>query len=178
VKALLQVRNLNVSYFLGETRIVGVEGVNLEIGDGEILGLVGESGSGKSTLAISIIRALKPPGKVTSGSILFQDKELLKLGDDELRSVRWKEISMVPQASQNALSPTMRVRDHFKSVMMAHGVHDQKTIHETSTRYLIEVMLEPHRVMDAFPHELSGGMKQRVLIALLRPRPHHSADDS
>jgi peptide/nickel transport system ATP-binding protein len=166
LKALLQVRNLSVSYFLGDTRIVGIENVDLEVGEREILGVVGESGSGKSTLATTILRALKLPGKVTSGSIFLHGQEILNLNDDALRKIRWEEISLVPQASQNALSPTMRVRDHFKGVMRAHGVRDDNVIRETSTRYLKEVMLEPLRVMNAYPHELSGGMKQRVLIAL------------
>src|SRR5580693_8857177 len=109
LKALLQVRNLSVSYFLGDTRIVGVENVDLDVGEKEILGVVGESGSGKSTLATTILRALKLPGRVTSGSILFEGKDMLSLGEDALRKTRWVDISLVPQASQNALSPTMRL---------------------------------------------------------------------
>ena len=163
---LLQVRNLTVSYFLGGKRIIGVEDAEFAVDEGEILGLVGESGSGKSTLAVTVVGALKPPGKVTGGSVLFQDKDILEMSDGELRGLRWKEISFVPQASQNALSPTMKVRDAFRGVMRAHGVRDAKRIKEIAESYLVEVMLDPVRVMDSYPHELSGGMKQRVLIAL------------
>ena len=165
MKSLLQVRNLSVSYFIGDRRIVGIENVDLDVAEGEILGIVGESGSGKTTLATTILRALKLPGRVTSGSVMLQDRELLAAKGEELRTTRWKEIALVPQASQNALSPTMRVYNHFKGVMRAHGIRDEDSIRETATRYLREVML-PSRVLHAYPHELSGGMKQRVLIAL------------
>jgi peptide/nickel transport system ATP-binding protein len=165
-EGILSVRGLVASYFLGKTRIVGVDGVDLDVGSQEILGLVGESGSGKTTLANAIVRSLKPPGKVTAGRIRYQGKDVLSLGGGHLRQMRWKEIAIIPQASQNALSPTRRVRDHFRDAMAAHGVRDKRVMDDTSAGYLKEVQLEPHRVLNAYPHELSGGMKQRVLIAL------------
>lgn len=170
---LLRIRNLSVSYLVNNVRSLAVDGVSLEIGEGEIVGLVGESGSGKSTLAHTIMRTIRPPGFITGGEVLFNGKDLLKMGKDELRGVRWKEISLVPQASQNALSPTKRVRDHFVDTMRAHGITDRRVVEESATHYLEEVLLEPKRVLNAYPIELSGGMKQRVLIALslmLNPR--------
>ena len=159
---LLRISDLSVSYLVNDLQILAVDGVSLDIGEGEIVGLVGESGSGKSTLANTIMRTIRPPAFVSGGEILFKGKDLLRMGKEEMRDVLWKQISLVPQASQNALSPTKRIRDHFVDTMRAHGVNDRRVIEETANHYLEEVLLEPKRVMDAYPIELSGGMKQRV----------------
>ncbi|MDA4132719.1 MAG: ABC transporter ATP-binding protein, partial [Thaumarchaeota archaeon] len=127
---------------------------------------VGESGSGKSTMAHAIMRATRPPGRVVGGSITFQGKDLLKMTNSEFQRVRWQKISILSQAAQNSFSPTMRIKSHFRETMSVHGVKDKNKIDEITRRYLEEVSLEPDRVLSAYPHELSGGMKQRTAIAL------------
>ncbi|MDA4114162.1 MAG: ABC transporter ATP-binding protein [Thaumarchaeota archaeon] len=164
--SLLEIRDLSVSYFLGKTVLHAVDGLSLDIREGEILAVVGESGSGKSTTAHAVMRATRPPGRVTNGSILFHGTDLLKMTNHEFQKIRWEKISILSQASQNSFSPTMRIRAHFRETMSVHGFTDNKAIDEVTRQYLKEVSLEPDRVLNAYPHELSGGMKQRTAIAL------------
>ncbi|MGA2665788.1 MAG: ABC transporter ATP-binding protein [Nitrososphaerales archaeon] len=166
MESLLEIRDLGVSYFLGRSVLTAVNGLDLDIRKGEILAVVGESGSGKSTMAHAIMRATRPPGRVTGGSILFHGSDLLKLSSGEFQKIKWEKIAILSQASQNAFSPTMRIRSHFRETMAVHGIKDKKVVEEVSRRYLRQVSLEPERVLNSYPHELSGGMKQRTAIAL------------
>ena len=150
-----------------------VDGVSLQLGSGERLGLIGESGSGKSTLALALMRLIKPPAQIVGGRIVFDGVDLLSLPEDQMRSRRLADIALVTQGAMNSLNPVMRVRHQMIDAMQAHGIHLSK--HEWEARLaglLRSVNLRPD-VADLFPHQLSGGMKQRVCIAIaisLRPR--------
>lgn len=163
----LETKNLSVSYYMEKTKIQAVKDVSFSMEKGEILGIIGESGSGKSTLAKAILRAIKPPGKIEPNSkIFFKGRELLSMKEaDFKKEILWKSISYVPQASQNSLNNTMRVIDHFYDTAYSHGLSKEK-IMDKSLELLKMVKLDPERVARAYPFQLSGGMKQRVLIAL------------
>jgi len=163
---ILEVRNLHVVYRSPRGYVRAVDGVSMTVLDGEVLGIVGESGSGKTTLALTILRILPSNAKIVSGSILFRGSDLVSMDENALRDYRWKRISMVPQAALNALNPTMKILDHVLETAQAHGIRDRKYVIERISELLQMLRLEPERVLRSYPHELSGGMKQRVLIAL------------
>lgn len=166
---LLSIRDLRVVYRVPETglEVKAVRGVDMDVERGDVLGLVGESGSGKSTLALSVMRMLKPPAYIKSGRIVVDGVDILSIEQEIFnREYRWRRISYVPQASQNALNPTMRVSDHFLDTARAHGLDDRGEVYRRARDLLRLVELDPERVMRLYPHQLSGGMKQRVLIAL------------
>ncbi len=163
---ILEVRDLRVVYRSSRGYVRAVDDVSMQVMDGEILGIVGESGSGKSTLALSILRILPPNAKIVGGSILYRGRDLVSMNENELKGYRWRKISMVPQAALNALNPTMKIADHFIETAQAHGVRDRKWVLERASELLKMLRLEPERVLRSYPHELSGGMKQRVLIAM------------
>jgi len=163
---ILEIKDLVVTYMTLRGPLKAVNNVSLKIRRGEILGIVGESGSGKSTLALAVLRLLPKMARIAKGSILFNGEDLVKMPEDKLREIRWKKISYVPQAALNALNPTIRIIDHFLETARAHGVNDRKWVIEKASNLLKMLNLEPKRVLQSYPHELSGGMKQRVLIAL------------
>jgi len=163
---IIEVKDLRVFYSALRGNVRAVDDVSLEIRNREILGVVGESGSGKSTLALAILRLLPPNAMIVNGSIIYRGKDLVSMNEDELRGIRWREISLIPQAALNALNPTLRIRTHFLETAKAHGINDSKWVYERASKLLELLRLEPDRVLRSFPHELSGGMKQRVLIAL------------
>ena len=147
-----------------------VRSLALSVRRGEILGIAGESGSGKSTLAVALLRLLKPPGQVTGGTITFRPRDgepvdLLRVQGSELRALRWRSLSYLPQGSMNSLNPVMRIHDQFADVIVEHAPDRAGQIEETVRRLLGQVGLEP-RVARMYPHELSGGMRQRVLMAI------------
>ena len=158
---LLEVRGLQVDY--GRAR--AVDGVDLEIRQGEILGLAGESGCGKTTIASSVLRILRPPGRVTGGEILFRGEDILRLKPEELRKFRWRNVSIVFQGAMNSLNPLMRVGDQFVDTLKAHERIDKKRALVRAGELLDQVGIDPRRLR-AYPHELSGGMRQRVIIAI------------
>ncbi|HEU5212718.1 MAG TPA: ABC transporter ATP-binding protein [Gaiellaceae bacterium] len=158
---LLEVRGLQVDY--GRAR--AVDGVDLEIRQGEILGLAGESGCGKTTIASSVLRILRPPGRVTGGEILFRGEDILRLKPEELRKFRWRNVSIVFQGAMNSLNPLMRVGDQFVDTLRAHERIDRKRALVRAGELLDLVGIDPRRLR-AYPHELSGGMRQRVIIAI------------
>jgi peptide/nickel transport system ATP-binding protein len=166
-ETLVELRGLSVAY--GD--VVAVDGVDLTIGAGEILGLAGESGCGKTTVANSLMQILRPPAHVTGGSILFRGEDLTVLGAEELRRHRWRNVSMVFQSAMNALNPVMRVGDQFVDMMRAHErISKRESL--TKAGELLELVGIDKRRVRAYPHELSGGMRQRVIIAMalaLRP---------
>jgi peptide/nickel transport system ATP-binding protein len=160
-KTLLELRDLRVDY--GRAR--AVDGVNLLIREGEILGLAGESGCGKTTIASAVLRILRPPGEVAGGSVLYRGEDILALSTKELRRFRWRNVSMVFQGAMNALNPLMRVGDQFVDAIQAHEKIDRRRALRRAGALLEQVGIDPRRAR-AYPHELSGGMRQRVIIAI------------
>ena len=160
-ETLVEVRGLTVAY--GD--VVAVDGIDLTIGAGEILGLAGESGCGKTTVANSVLQVLRPPARITGGSILFRGDDLTRRSAEELRRYRWRNVSMVFQSAMNALNPVMRVGDQFVDMMRAHE-HISKRAALTRAAELLDVVGIDKRRIRAYPHELSGGMRQRVIIAM------------
>ena len=161
---LLELRGLTVDYGVSR-RACAVDGVDLEIHAGEMVGLAGESGCGKSTIANAALGILRPPARVTGGSILFRGEDMLQKSREDLRKFRWRNVSMVFQSAMNALNPVMRVGDQFVDMMQAHE-HISKRRSLAAAGALLEVVgIDPRRVR-AYPHELSGGMRQRVIIAM------------
>jgi peptide/nickel transport system ATP-binding protein len=163
---LLEIRNLTIDFPLRYGTIRAVNKVNLDIPKGTVTALVGESGSGKSTLATGIIKLVSNPGKITEGEVLYFGKDVLKMNKEELRKYRWEQISMVFQAAQNALNPVMTIKEQFLETIQLHtNNYNESAAIEKITKLMGYVRLEANRVLNAYPHELSGGMKQRVMIA-------------
>jgi peptide/nickel transport system ATP-binding protein len=163
---VLRVEDLRVYYRTDRGPVKAVDGVSFSLRQGERFGLVGESGSGKSTTALAIMRLIQPPGRIESGSIHLDDRDLTRLSDEQFRRVRLADIALIPQGAMNSLNPVRRVRDHFFDSIRAHerGATDQ-TIRERIGELLRMVGLR-EETASLYPHELSGGMKQRVCIAL------------
>jgi peptide/nickel transport system ATP-binding protein len=160
-ETLVELRGLTVAY----DDVVAVDGVNLTIGAGEILGLAGESGCGKTTVANALMQILRPPAHIAGGSILFRGDDLTALSTEELRRHRWRNVSMVFQSAMNALNPVMRVGDQFVDMMRAHERISKRAALAKAAELLDLVGIDGRRVR-AYPHELSGGMRQRVIIAM------------
>ncbi|HYB03302.1 MAG TPA: ABC transporter ATP-binding protein [Nitrososphaerales archaeon] len=163
--ALLSVNDLGIAYKVGDSYYDAVRSVSFEIQYGGSIALVGESGSGKSTIGHSILGLLPKNAKLTSGQILFEEKNLAALSREEIRSFRWKEISMIFQGSMNALDPIFKVGDQMNELLEYHQRLSKKDANAISEEYLTKVGLKTS-VLNLYPHELSGGMKQRVVIAL------------
>ncbi len=163
---LLDVQHLTV-VFDGSPAVTAVDDVSFQIAPGETLGLVGESGSGKSVTAFSILRLLQPPGRVSGGQVFFEGRDLLALPEREMRAVRGARISLIFQEPMTALNPVMRVGDQIAEALLVHG---KATTAEGRARAVD--LLNAVRIPDAaqrvrdYPHQLSGGMRQRVMIAI------------
>ena len=164
-KALLELDRLSVDYALGDRSVRAVDNVSLTIAPGEILGLAGESGCGKSTLASAVLQILKPPAEISGGRILFQGRDLVAMSRQELRRVRWRHVSLVFQSAMNVLNPVMRVGDQFVDMFRAHDRVRRSDALARAGDLLELVGIERERVR-SYPHELSGGMRQRVVIAM------------
>lgn len=166
---VLELRDVTVMFDMerGQSRVL--DGVSMEINRDELLGIVGESGSGKSMFASALLDAVVKPGQ-TTGEIMYypQDGEpvdILSLNQNELKDVRWNDISMVFQGAMSSFNPTMKVKGHFEETIHAHRVsYSERMAH--ARQVLTDLYLDPDRVLNSYPHELSGGMKQRALIAL------------
>jgi peptide/nickel transport system ATP-binding protein len=164
-ETLLELRRLEVEYGWGENAVRAVDGVDLEIRAGEIVGLAGESGCGKSTVANAAMQVLRSPAHIVGGSVLFRGDDLVRHSAEELRKFRWRNVSMVFQSAMNALNPVMRVGDQFVDMMQAHErISKRKALAEAAD--LLDVVGIDRRRVRAYPHELSGGMRQRVIIAM------------
>ena len=163
---VLEVKNLRVHYATPLGDVIAVNGVDLKVFEGETIGLVGESGCGKSTLAMSILRLVQPPGRIVSGQVQIHGIDLIALSERELRQVRWNQIALIPQGAMNSLNPVMRVKSQIAEAIETHQV--QRSPQELKERILrlLSMVGLPGRVYDMYPHELSGGMKQRVCIAM------------
>jgi oligopeptide/dipeptide ABC transporter ATP-binding protein len=163
---VLRLKDVDVQYYTDAGVVKAANRVSFDLKPGERLGLVGESGSGKTTLAMAILRMIKPPGKIAGGQILLEDLDLTKLSEEEMRLVRSNQISMVPQGAMNSLNPVMRIRDQIIDTMIDHELGlTQVQMEKMAADALKAVELDPS-VGDRYPHELSGGMKQRACIAI------------
>ncbi len=170
-EVVLSVKDLCVDYGAGPAAAHAVKDVSIDLRRGEILGLVGESGSGKSTLAFALTRLLRPPGQVVGGQVTYVDRrgeghEILELGDEALRRVRWAEIAMVFQSAMNALNPVLSLRAQIFDTLAAHRSGMKRRQREQRALELLRLVGIPADRIGAYPHELSGGMRQRAMIAL------------
>ena len=163
---LLEVRNLTVEYQADAGPVRAVEDVSFEIAPGEVFGLAGESGCGKSTVALALLRLLQPPAIITGGDVLFQGRDILAMNDSDLERFRWDQISMVMQSAMNALNPVLTVGDQIVDVIRAHDPGRSRKAARERAKELFEIVgIDPDRI-DAYPHELSGGMRQRAMIGM------------
>ncbi|MBH0166887.1 ABC transporter ATP-binding protein [Fictibacillus sp. 7GRE50] len=165
MEKILQVNNLTTHYHTDKGTVKAVEGVNFSVGKGELLGLIGESGCGKSTVANSLLRLIEQPGEIVNGEAFLDGKELLKATDSDLQKVRWKEISVIPQSAMNALNPVFKVGDQIAEAILLHENVSKKEALHRAKKLLNLVGIEEQR-WQSYPHEFSGGMKQRVAIAM------------
>lgn len=162
---LLDVRDLRVEYFTRRGNMRAVDGVSLTLEKGKHLGLIGESGCGKTTTGRALLRVLPRNGKISGGQIVFKDRDLVKLSERDMRALRWREISMVPQSSMDTLDPVYRVGDQLLEVLTHRGGMDKQEARERSAELFSLVGLASDR-LDNYPHEFSGGMRQRAVIAM------------
>ena len=171
LKPVLEIRNLNVDYGLGDRAVRAVRDVNLTLHRGEVLGLAGESGSGKSTLAYGLTRLLAPPGVITGGEVIYHPAEgepydVLGLSDNGLRQFRWAETAIVFQGAMNSLNPVHKISTQLTDVLKAHDPKMSEHSRNARAREMLKLVgISPDR-MDAYPHQLSGGMRQRVMIGM------------
>jgi oligopeptide/dipeptide ABC transporter ATP-binding protein len=163
---VIQVKDLRFYYYTEAGPVKAVDGVTFDLGRGSRLGLVGESGCGKSTLAMAIIRLLKPPGRLVGGQILLDGVDLARLSEEEMREVRLNGISLIPQGAMNSLNPVVKVRDQVLDGIQDHGVKLTKEKAAARVEQLLNAVDLAPSVADMYPHELSGGMKQRVCVAV------------
>ena len=163
---VLSIRDLRVYFNIRAGTVRAVDGVDLDLAEGEKVGLVGESGSGKTTTALAVMRMIKPPGEIAGGTIQLDGRDLVELSEPEMRSVRGNDIAMVPQAAMNALNPVRRIRDQMLDGLRDHGVNESRNrMQDRLATLMAQVGLDTN-VLNLYPHELSGGMKQRVTIAM------------
>ena len=167
---VLSVRGLSIDYRTRRGPVRAVRDVSFDVARGETLAIIGESGSGKTTMAVSLIGLSPRSAAVTAGELLYTKDgitvDIRKLEQDELREFRWSECAMVFQAALNSFNPVITIWDQFLDTGKAHGMKNEKAVRARADELLDLVNLDPRRVLRAFPHELSGGMKQRVLIAM------------
>ena len=164
----LLVKNLKVSFATSKKELIAVRGISYQLNQGEILALVGESGCGKTVSALSILRLIQePPGKILNGEILFAGKDLLKLKKKELQDRRGKGIAMIFQDPMTSLNPVLTIGEQIIETLLRHTSLSRKKAREKSFRLLEQVEIpSPKQKLDQYPHQLSGGMRQRAMIAM------------
>ncbi|MGB3440309.1 MAG: ABC transporter ATP-binding protein [Actinophytocola sp.] len=175
---VLEIRSLDVNYGLGDDAVHAVRDVSLTLNRGEVLGLAGESGSGKSTLAYGMLRLLPPPGVITGGQVLYHPRDgepidLMTLSTAKLRRFRWSEISIVFQGAMNSLNPVHTIAAQLCDVIAAHEPKTTRAAQRSRARDLLKLVGINADRLNSYPHQLSGGMRQRVMIAMalaLEPR--------
>lgn len=166
MKNLIDIKDLCVQYKTDEGIVHAVENLNLSINEQEVVGLVGETGAGKTSTALAILQLLqKPVGNVTNGEIIFEGEDILKKDKEAMRKIRGKKISMIFQDPMTSLDPVQTVGDQIAEVILLHQNVDKKKAAELAREMLVKVGIKPERSV-AYPHEFSGGMKQRVVIAI------------
>ena len=165
---LLDIRKLSVQFFTYQGIVRALEDITINIERGEILGLVGETGCGKSVLARSALRLIAdPPGKISGGEIFFKGRDILELGREQLRQIRGNEISMIFQEPMSSLNPVFTIGNQMREVVMLHQRIDRQRAQKICIEMLEKVkMPDPEQVLSKYPHELSGGMRQRAMIAM------------
>lgn len=170
---LLSIRDLSIQYFTNDGTVKAVNGIDLDINEGETLGLVGETGAGKTTTALGIMRLIPdPPGKIVGGQILFKGEDLLKESEKNMRHHRGSDFSMIFQDPMTSLNPVMTVGDQIAEVIRLHEKTSKATSHQKAAE-MLELVGIPAERMSEYPHQFSGGMKQRVVIAMaLACNPH------
>jgi peptide/nickel transport system ATP-binding protein len=162
---LIRIEDLTVQYLSPRGPVRAVDGVSFDIRPGEVIGLAGESGSGKSTIAQAILRILQPPAVITGGKVIFEGKDVLDMSDDQLAGFRWRDVSMVFQSAMNALNPVMTIGEQIVDAIQAHEPMPARKARDRAAELLEIVGIEAARI-DSYPHQLSGGMRQRAVIAI------------
>ncbi len=162
---LIQIQELNVEYRTGRGAVRAVENVSFDLYPNEVFGLAGESGCGKTTVANAITRLLKPPAYITGGRIKFRDIDILRMSPEELRAFRWDQLSIVFQSAMNALNPVLTIGNQIIDAMQAHQSIAYEQARGQAKQLLRTVGIDVQRV-DSYPHQLSGGMRQRAVIAI------------
>lgn len=164
---LLEIKNLSAYYKTDDDSYnQAVDNVSFTLNKGEVLGLIGESGCGKSTLGYSIINMMTPPGEIVGGEVFLEGRDVLKMTTDELLDVLWSEIAMIPQNAMNALNPSYKIGSQIVETIRQHQPEMTKTQAETLAKKLIKLVGIDEKWYDSYPHKLSGGMKQRIIIAM------------
>jgi ABC-type dipeptide/oligopeptide/nickel transport system ATPase component len=165
---LIKVKDLQTSFFTPEGEVRAIDGVSFKIDEGKTLGLVGESGCGKSVTSLSIMRLIaSPPGKIVGGEIFYRGRDLLKLRNEEMRKIRGNEISMIFQEPMTSLNPVFTVGNQIGEAIRLHqGLGKKETRQKTIDMLRLVKIADPESRVDAYPHQLSGGMRQRVMIAM------------
>jgi oligopeptide/dipeptide ABC transporter ATP-binding protein len=165
---LLQVRDLTTKFFTDDGVVTAADKVSFSVGEGETLGMVGESGCGKSVTSLSIMRLIQsPPGKITSGEIWFQGRDLLQMAQDEIRTIRGNKISMIFQEPMTSLNPVFTIGRQISEAVILHQKVSRREARERAIEMLRLVGIPmPERRIDEYPHQLSGGMRQRAMIAM------------
>ena len=165
-ESLLDIRGLSVEYLVGDTRLRAVDPVSVSIHKGVTVGLAGESGCGKSTLAFALAKLHKPPALIAEGEVLFNGQDVLAFDDEALRRFRWKEASVVFQSAMNCLNPVISINQQICDVLLAHHPEMQRSEAEERARELLKVVgIHPDR-LNQYPHQFSGGMRQRAVLAI------------
>jgi peptide/nickel transport system ATP-binding protein len=167
-KSILEVKDLRTYFYTRDGVVRSVDGVSFSISEGETLAIVGESGCGKSVTSLSLLRLIpSPPGKIVSGSVLYHGKDLLKLSEDEMRDIRGDKISMIFQEPMTSLNPVLTVGRQISEVLELHRHCTKEQAHERILELLkLANISEPERRINEYPHQLSGGMRQRIMIAM------------
>ncbi|MFZ7089239.1 ABC transporter ATP-binding protein [Curtobacterium sp. RRHDQ10] len=162
---LLEVRDLTIVYDTSSGPVTAVDAVDLTVRRGEFVAVVGESGCGKSTMLFGIAQLLSPPARITTGSVLFRGEDLVTMNDRQLAPTRWRHLSVVMQSAMNALNPVARIGAQYADTMRAHGVRDKAEVRRRSEEVLALVGIDRIH-LQSYPHQLSGGMRQRAMIAM------------
>jgi peptide/nickel transport system ATP-binding protein len=162
---LLEVTDLSVDYHTEAADVRAVDRVSFTVAPSEFLGIVGESGCGKSTLLFGVAQLLSPPGEVVGGEVIFRGRDMVRLGADQLRHMRWRDYSVVMQSAMNALNPMLSIGAQFKDTLQAHGHPTSDEIRQRSAEVMKLVGIDDAH-LKSYPHQLSGGMRQRAMIAM------------
>lgn len=162
---MFEVINLNAGYEFRDKFVHAVRNVSFKVEKNDFFGIAGESGCGKSTLVLAALRLLKKPGKIMSGKVLIDGKNLLTLNDSEMKELRWKKVALVTQSSMNSLNPVIKIKDQMSDVLIKNHGYSKADAYELVQKNLELVGITADR-MDSYPHQLSGGLRQRVVIAM------------